>query len=215
MPDRHVVTRAVETEPPMDDTEVEGLLRFHERINRASLVIGVILLASVMALYLGVVPIHLRRLLRPVWVFGVTGLFALEAWRYLGHRQQAGRLRWTRITIAVCMGAVAIAEALHHNWPSVDPTAPRSLGLVTTLLAVALLCDLREFRDRSRFASLARAGIVVGAIGTALMGASLLGEPMMPFALWWRLFLGSAILIAIAGGIYLRVRSALSSTPAP
>ena len=92
----------------MDDTAVESLLRFHERINRVSLAIAVILLASVMALYLGVVPTPQRRLLRPVWVFGVTGLLALEAWRHLGHGQQSGRLRWTRFTLAACMGGVAI-----------------------------------------------------------------------------------------------------------
>lgn len=213
MQDRPAVTSSTNVPPPLDDSAVEGLLRFHERINRVSLVIATILLVSVMALYLGVVPIPQRRLLRPLWVFGVTGLLALEAWRHLGHGQQSGRLRWTRFTLAACMGAVAIGEALHHNWPSLDPLAERPLGIAATVLAIALVCDLREFSYRSRYASLARAGIIVGAIGTALMGASLLGEPMMPFALWWRLFVGSAILIAIAGGIYLRVRSAVSSSP--
>ena len=200
--------------PSLDDAAVERRLRFHQRINRASLVISGVLAADVMALYLGVVPITLRAFVRPVLVVGVTVLFALEAWRHLGDGQQSGRLRWTRLTIGACLGAVVIGEALHHIWPSVDPTSERVLGIGVTAIAIALLCDLREFSDRSHFGMLARVGMTVGAVGTALMGATLLGEAAMPFPLWWRLLLGSTILIAIAGGIYLRVRSVLSAASA-
>jgi hypothetical protein len=200
----------VDTRPPLDDAAVEARLRFHQRINRVSASIAGIGAAIVLALYLGAVPIVLRPYVRPVLVLGVTLLFALEAWRQLGHGQQPGRLRWTRLTIGACMGALAIGEALRHIWPSVDPTAERPLGVAVTAVAIALVCDLREFPDRSRAGSLARVGIVVGAVGTALMGATLIGEPMMPLVWWWRLFLGSIVLIAIAGGIYLRVRGPLS-----
>ena len=199
--------------PPVDDAAVERQLRFHQRINRASLVISGVLAADVLALYLGVLPITLRAFVRPVLVFGVTGLFALEVWRYLGHGQVSGRLRWTRLSIGACMGALAIGEALHHIWPSMDPTSDRTLGAAVTALAIALVCDLREFPDRSRYGVLARVGMAVGALGTAVMGATLLGETIIPWPFWWLLFLGSTILIAIAGGIYLRVRSVLRAAP--
>jgi hypothetical protein len=199
--------------PPVDDAEVERCLRFHQSINRASLAISCVLAVSVLALYVGVMPVGLRPYVRPVVVFGVTALAALEAWRYLGHGQQAGRLRWTRLAIGACMGALAIGEAVRHIRPSVDPTSEKPLGIAVATIAIALLFDLREFSDRSRDGVLARVGIAVSALGTALMGATLLGEAAIPFDVWWRLFLGSTVLIAIAGGIYLRVRSALSGRP--
>jgi hypothetical protein len=207
--------RSTDTLPSVDDATVERQLRFHERINRASLAICAVLAVDVGALYLGIVPIALRAYVRPVLVLGVMGLAALEAWRHLGHGQQAGRLRWTRLTIGACIGALTIGQAVHHIRPSVDPTGDRPLGIAAWALAIALLCDLREFPDRSRHGALARVGIVVGALGTAIMGAILLGEAAMPLPVWWRLFLGSTVLIAIAGGIYLRVRGALSGKAVP
>jgi hypothetical protein len=201
--------------PSVDDAAVERRLRFHQNINRASLVISGVIAADVAALYLGLLPNSLRAFVRPVLVFGVTGLFALEAWRHLGQGQQSGRLRWARLTIGACMGALAIGEALRHIWPSVDPTPQRALGVAVTALAIALVCDLREFPDRSHYGALARVGMAVGALGTAVMGVTLLGETIIPRPFWWRLFLGSTILIAVAGGIYLRVRSVVRTAPSP
>src|SRR3954453_12486427 len=103
---------SMNTLPPLDDAAVERRLRFHERINRASFAISAFLFIAVVALYLGVVPLALRAYVRPVVVFGVTGLLALDAWRNLGQGQQSGRFRWTRLTIVACMGGVAISEAL-------------------------------------------------------------------------------------------------------
>jgi hypothetical protein len=134
--------------PSIDDAEVERRLRFHQTINRASLAISGVLAVDVIALYLGVMPVALRPYVRPVLVFGVTVLAALEAWRYLGHGQQAGRLRWTRLAIIACLGAVAIGEALHHIRPSVDVLSEWGLGVGVAALAIALLCDLREFLAR-------------------------------------------------------------------
>jgi len=199
--------------PSIDDAEVERRLRFHQRINRASLAICGVLAVDVLALYLGVMPIALRQYVRPVLVLGVTALAALEGWRHLGHGQQSGRLRWTRLTIGACMGALAIGEAVHHIRPSTDVFSERALGVGVSALAIALVCDLFEFSDRSRDGVLASVGMAVGALGTAVMGATLIGDDAIPFPVWWRLFLGSAVLIAIAGGIYLRVRGALRSRP--
>ena len=136
--------RTMNVLPSIDDAEVERRLRFHQRINRVSLAVCAVLAVDVLALYLGIVPLALRAYVRPVLVLGVTGLAALEAWRHLGHGQQAGRLRWTRLTIGACMGALAIGQALHHIRPSVDPTAERPLGIAVLALAIALVCDLRE-----------------------------------------------------------------------
>lgn len=134
--------------PAIDDAEVERRLRFHERINRVSLAISGVLAVDVIALYLGVMPITLRPYVRPVLVFGVTVLAALEAWRYLGHGQQAGRLRWTRLTIIACVGALAIGDAVHHIRPNVDVLSDRGLEVGVAALAIALLCDLRELLAR-------------------------------------------------------------------
>jgi len=197
--------------PSIDDVAVERQLRFHQRVNRASVMLCGVLAADLAALYLGLVPITLRPFVRPVLVFSVTGLCALEAWRHLGHGQGVGKLRWTRLAIGACMGAIAIGQALRHIWPSVDVGSDRHVGIAASALAIALVFDLREFSDRSHHGTLARAGIVIGAVGTALMSATLLGEAAMPFGWWWRLFLGSTALIAVAGAIYLRVRSAPST----
>ena len=134
--------------PAIDDAEVERRLRFHQRINRTSLAICGVLAVDVLALYLGVMPITLRPYVRPVLVSGVTVLAALEAWRHLGHGEQAGRLRWTRLTIVACLGALAIGEALHHIQPSVDVLSERGLEVAASALAIALLYDLREFLGR-------------------------------------------------------------------
>lgn len=136
------------TLPPLDDAAVERRLRFHERINRASFAISAFLFIAVVALYLGVVPLALRAYVRPVVVFGVTGLLALDAWRNLGQGQQSGRFRWTRLTIVACMGAVAIGEALHHIRPNVEVISAREIGVGVAALAIALLFDLREFLAR-------------------------------------------------------------------
>lgn len=148
MLDPHVVTTPRDIGPPVDDAAVEEQLRLYQRISRVSQVISVILAASVAALYLGVMPIALRPFVRPVLVFGVTLLFGLEAWRYLGLGQQRGRLRWTRLTLGACLGALAIGEALRHIWPSVDPIAGRPLGVAVAAIAIALVADLREFLAR-------------------------------------------------------------------
>ena len=134
--------------PSVDDAAVERRLRFHQSIDRASRAICGVLVIDVGALYLGVVPIALRAYVRPVLVFGVTVLAALEAWRYLGHGQQAGRLRWTRLTIIACVGALAIGDAVHHIRPSVDVLSDRGLEVGVAALAIALLCDLRELLAR-------------------------------------------------------------------
>jgi len=136
--------------PSIDDAAVERHLRFHQRINRASLVISGVIVADVLALYLGLVPVALRPFVRPVLVFGVTGLFTLEAWRQFGYDQQSRRLRWTGLTIVVCIGALAIGVALHHIWPSVEVTSARDLGVAAAALAIALVCDLREFVSARR-----------------------------------------------------------------
>jgi len=136
--------------PPVDDAAVERQLRFHQRINRASLVISGVLVADVAALYLGVLPITLRPFVRPVLVFGVTGLFALEAWRNLGYGQVSARFRWTRLTLVGCMAALAIGEALHHVWPSVGLSVGRQVGVAAAAVTIALLFDLRELSNRSR-----------------------------------------------------------------
>jgi hypothetical protein len=146
--DPHVVTTPRDIRATVDDAAVEEQLRLHQRISRATLWISVILAASVAALYLGVMPIALRPFVRPVLVFGVTVLLGLEAWRYLGRGQQRGRLRWTRLAIGACMGALAIAEALRHIWPSVDPIAGMPLGIAVAAIAIALVVDLREFLAR-------------------------------------------------------------------
>jgi len=134
--------------PSVDDAAVERRLRFHQSIDRASRAICGILVIDVGALYLGVVPLALRAYVRPVLVFGVTLLLALEAWRYLGYGQQPGRFRWTRLAIVACMGAVAIGEAVHHIRPSVDVLSERALEVGLTVLAIALAGDLRELLAR-------------------------------------------------------------------
>ena len=134
--------------PPLDDAAVERHQRFHDRIDRAVAVICVLLVADVASLYLGLVPVPQRKFVRLVLVFGVAVLFALEAWRHLGYGRRAGRFRWTGLTIVACIGALAIGEALHHNYPNVDPTSARSLGVAVLALAVALVCDLREYFTR-------------------------------------------------------------------
>ena len=132
----------------LDDAAVERRLRFHRSIDRASRAICGVLVIDVGALYLGVVPVTLSAYVRPVLVFGVTLLLALEAWRYLGYGQQPGKLRWTRLTIVACVGAVAIGEAVHHIRPSVDVLSERALEVGLTALAVALVGDLRELLAR-------------------------------------------------------------------
>ena len=148
MRDHQVDRRSTDIRPPLDDAAVEDRLRAHQRINRVSALVAGIGAAIVLALYLGVVPTALRPFVRPVLVLGVILLFALEAWRQLGHGQQPGRFRWTRLTIGACVGAFAIGLALRHIWPSVDLTSPGKLGVAVALIAVALVCDLRESSAR-------------------------------------------------------------------
>ena len=127
------VMMSMHTLQSIDDATVERRLRFHQRINRASMVICGVLAVDLLALYLGVMPLALRAFVRPVLVFGVTALLTLEAWREFGYDRQSSRLRWTGLTIVVCIGALAIGVALHHIWPSVEVASARDLGVAAAI----------------------------------------------------------------------------------